>query len=713
MSRYLISDGVRTYLFRTFILKEKLKRYSKVCISQKGVVLNSSGCRFYSTKTDSAQPEECFENKIIYNSVINKYNFIQRKMLEKHSEEEPVEVSSYALRLISDDMKCDENKEEDCEETDQVRFPFSSDILNTKVSVHDVEERSEDIDWDSENWRTQSVVPLNARGKKWMNDYEQYTLDETEETDFGDWNLNYGTCNPNVPVSKVPCGGCGAYLHCQDFSIPGYLPYEIFKKCTDVNLRSITCQRCHFFTNYNAALSVTVDPDSYPTLISKIKNEKAMVLLMVDLTDFPCSIWPGLLDLIGKKRPIFLVGNKVDLLWGDSKGWFNHVQEVLRKALPREARVEHVQLISAKTGFGVEELITKLHNVWRYKGDVYLVGCTNVGKSTLFNSLLQSDYCKVRARDFVQRATTSPWPGTTLNLLKFPIMNPEGWRLYLRTIRLLQDKKQIHKEKKLRKEQIQSLRMKLQTPPQLIGHIGKTFYASKTMGGSADGFSIANREEMKDAVIPQSGLDPDDKNLQKSRWVYDTPGVLHDAQNLDLLTTEEIVQVLPKEMIEPRSFLLKPEWTLFVGGMARLDFISGNTFMRCTVFSSKYLPVTICLTSNAEEVYENLVGTDKMGIPIGRGERLTKWPGLAKGKETTFCGLSKYESCADIVLSSCGWVSITPNDKEMCTLLPWTPQARGIYVRIPALLPHVVNQRGKRISKLPAYQRTKPNYLLF
>lgn len=54
-------------------------------------------------------------------------------------------------------------------------------------------------------------------------------------------------------------------------------------------------------------------------------------------------------------------------------------------------------------------------------GDVYLVGCTNVGKSTLFNALLQSDYCKVKAVDLIQRATTSPWPGTTLNLLKVMI----------------------------------------------------------------------------------------------------------------------------------------------------------------------------------------------------------------------------------------------------------------------------------------------------
>jgi ribosome biogenesis GTPase A len=54
-------------------------------------------------------------------------------------------------------------------------------------------------------------------------------------------------------------------------------------------------------------------------------------------------------------------------------------------------------------------------------GDVYLVGCTNVGKSSIFNALLGSDYCKVQASDLVQKATISNWPGTTLNLLKVTV----------------------------------------------------------------------------------------------------------------------------------------------------------------------------------------------------------------------------------------------------------------------------------------------------
>ena len=33
------------------------------------------------------------------------------------------------------------------------------------------------------------------------------------------------------------------------------------------------------------------------------------------------------------------------------------------------SNIKHVSLISAKTGFGIEELITKLHNIWEYKGE--------------------------------------------------------------------------------------------------------------------------------------------------------------------------------------------------------------------------------------------------------------------------------------------------------------------------------------------------------
>ena len=58
-------------------------------------------------------------------------------------------------------------------------------------------------------------------------------------------------------------------------------------------------------------------------------------------------------------------------------------------------------------------------------GNVYLIGTTNVGKSSLFNFLMDSDLCDAKALCKIDKATIAPVPGTTLNLLKFPIMKPE------------------------------------------------------------------------------------------------------------------------------------------------------------------------------------------------------------------------------------------------------------------------------------------------
>lgn len=322
--------------------------------------------------------------------------------------------------------------------------------------------------------RASSNVPSN-----WMVDVEQY--DDTLHQDT--WISMYGTPDPDSSVSSVPCGGCGALLHCKDQALPGYLPSELFQKRRKHELRVMICQRCHFMQYYNTTLEVKVSADEYPKLLKVIKTKKCAVILMVDLTDFPCSIWPEINSVLHPFTPVFVVGNKIDLLPQDSKHFFTHVKDCLSKAVEstgiKKENIRHVALVSAKTGYGMEELINKLHNIWRYKGkaslfeiearskctlyfifiiciynynlgDVYVIGCTNVGKSSLFNALLRSDYCKVQAVDLIQRATISPWPGTTLNLLKFPILNPLKWRLYLRTLRLQNEQQYKSIEEKLR-----------------------------------------------------------------------------------------------------------------------------------------------------------------------------------------------------------------------------------------------------------------------
>ena len=49
-----------------------------------------------------------------------------------------------------------------------------------------------------------------------MSDYEVYEEGTTEiPEEMSIPRDNYGTADPNVMPTKIPCGGCGAHLHCQ------------------------------------------------------------------------------------------------------------------------------------------------------------------------------------------------------------------------------------------------------------------------------------------------------------------------------------------------------------------------------------------------------------------------------------------------------------------------------------------------------------------
>jgi ribosome biogenesis GTPase A len=78
----------------------------------------------------------------------------------------------------------------------------------------------------------------------------------------------------------------------------------------------------------------------------------------------------------------------------------------------------------------------------------------------------------------------------------------------------------------------------------------------------------------------QFGFDEFREEYRLSRWCYDTPGTIQPDQILDLLTTQELLTVLPNEIISPRIFILQVDQTLFLGGMGRLDYLKGDDFIR-------------------------------------------------------------------------------------------------------------------------------------
>jgi ribosome biogenesis GTPase A len=446
---------------------------------------------------------------------------------------------------------------------------------------------------------------------------------------------------------------------------------------------------------------VSVKPEDYINIISSIKDDTALMVIMVDLLDFPCSIFPNLADIVGKTRPIFIVGNKIDVIPRDKPNYLEHIKECLAKEALKmgfeKNSIRNVSLISAKTGYGIEELITKLQSVWKYQGNVYLIGCTNVGKSSLFNALIKSDYCKSEASNLIQRATTCAWPGTTLKLLKFPILRPSDYRIYLRTQRLINQQKQLQPIEALRRQRAQS--QDSITDATLIGHIGRTF---------------DDKEVLPDPVAQnqQSGfsktLEVFEENKEKyklSKWCFDTPGVMHGDQVLPYLTTDEILKVLPREMIRPRMYYAKSGMSLFLGGLARLDVIDVPRNSRLIVYSSLKLPISICDIDDADEFYESFLGSEILGVPIDMSDaRLSKWPKLeAAYEEIVIDGTDKYETVCDLVMSSVGWIGVNLPNSSSGVFRPWILGKQGFGVRNPSILPSGWALRGDRVRDSPAY----------
>lgn len=544
----------------------------------------------------------------------------------------------------------------------------------------------------------------------WMEDYEFYAGGGEES---GLIDSKHGTPDATVPPSIVPCNGCGANLHCASSSMPGYIPSEIFKGRSQRELKTITCQRCHFLKHYNIALDVEVPPSAYVETISRIQDKFALAVIIVDLLDLPSSIWPGMQQVLGSKRPVFLVGNKVDLLPRDSNGYLKHIKHCLKEQFIQHGgfdalNIKNVSLISAKTGYGIEELITQLHKIWQYKGDVYLLGCTNVGKSTLFNILLNSDYCRPEASELVHKATTCAWPGTTLQMLKFPIFRPSDMRVYQRFKRLFSERSQRAALDQLRRDQAKETGTA--TAAQLIGHVGRTF---------------DQRQETDDAFAISAGTQPittlNDRKLEyrEARWVYDTPGVMQPDQITPMLTTEELLHMQPTKMLKPRALRLAPNMSLFLGGLARIDLLKfTNDWVKLFVFAVETLPLVVTDTQRAEDVYKRYLGTPLLGVPMSGGDetRLQRWPGLQCLNQDIVVQSStsiakerpeKLLNC-DITLSSAGWIGLLLPENSESVWRVWTPQAAGIYVRKPSLIPLADRLVGKRIRNSLAYNTSKP-----
>lgn len=341
-------------------------------------------------------------------------------------------------------------------------------------------------------------------------------------------------------MEELKCIGCGITIQTEDPKKEGYAP------AASLENEELVCRRCFRLKNYNELQPVSLTGDDFLNILNGIGQKDGLVVKVVDIFDFNGSWISGLHRFVGQKD-ILLIGNKSDLLPKSIKP--NRVINWMkREAGKLGLKPVDVLLVSAFKGHEMDEALERIDELRRGK-DVYVVGCTNTGKSTFINQIIKS------ATGVKEVITTSHFPGTTLDLVEIP--------------------------------------------------------------------------------------------LEDGKAIYDTPGIINDHQMAHYLDESELKFITPKTELKPKTFQLNPEQTLYIGGLSRFDFISGerSAFL---VYVSNRLEIHRTKLANAENLYEKHKGT--MLAPPSE-KSVAQFPELVRHEFSI-------KEKTDIVISGLGWITV-------------------------------------------------------
>lgn len=207
------------------------------------------------------------------------------------------------------------------------------------------------------------------------------------------------------------CYGCGAILQSEDPNESGYIPLEKFDSEEDT-----LCERCYklrHYSQYKESSDINID---YVTILSSAKKSDALAVYVFNAFSLYGSLIEGIGDYIPNKTLVVI--NKRDLLPKsyDDEYLKNKVKELLSKENITPLDIIITSASPTKTN-NIDTLLNSI-NALRDKKDVYFIGAYQVGKSSLINSLLMA-YTNNTNRII----TTSPYPGTTLDVISIPLDN--------------------------------------------------------------------------------------------------------------------------------------------------------------------------------------------------------------------------------------------------------------------------------------------------
>lgn len=205
-------------------------------------------------------------------------------------------------------------------------------------------------------------------------------------------------------MSDLQCIGCGGLLQNTNKDAAFYTP-----KALDEGV-PIYCERCFKIRHYGLIKPSFVSEELILNTLVEIKDRPGVMVLIADGLDFYGSIHSFFIELSLQKRTLLVI-NKVDLFPKSIKR--DHLEKLfLKKARAYGLKVDECMVVSALKKTNIDALLEKM-TVLSKGQDLYLMGLTNVGKSSILNAILESK------NGPKNQITTSLNPNITQGLIPF------------------------------------------------------------------------------------------------------------------------------------------------------------------------------------------------------------------------------------------------------------------------------------------------------
>lgn len=156
--------------------------------------------------------------------------------------------------------------------------------------------------------------------------------------------------------------------------------------------------------------------------------------------------------------------------------------------------------------------------------------------------------------------------------------------------------------------------------------------------------------------------------LDDGKVLYDTPGIINHHQMAHFVTKQELKIITPKKPIKPKVYQVNEGQTLFFGGLARFDYITGGR-KSLICYVSNDINIHRTKESKADDLYANHLG--ELLQPPGE-ESKEHFPLLVRHEFSI-----KEGEKVDVVFHGLGWVTL----EGKANIVGYVPKGVGISIR--------------------------------